>query len=87
MANLIVRNVDDAIVKALKTRARKRGTSAEAEHRAVLIAALLKPRRKSFAEVLAALEQISNTDGAGDPQSSSGRTTEQSRPKTPRVRA
>lgn len=53
MANLIVRNVDDAIVRALKTRAGQHGISAEAEHRLILEAALLKPEQKSFANILA----------------------------------
>lgn len=55
MANLIVRNVDDAIVQALKERAGKRGVSAEAEHRRILVQALGKPRKKSFASVLASM--------------------------------
>ena len=55
VANLIVRNIDERIVKALKARAGKRGHSAEAEHREILAAALLKRRKKSFAEVLAAM--------------------------------
>jgi plasmid stability protein len=58
MANLIVRNVDETIVKALKARAGKRGTSAEAEHRAILVEALTKPRRKSFAEVVASMPNV-----------------------------
>lgn len=33
MADLIVRNIDEAIVKALKKRASQHGISAEAEHR------------------------------------------------------
>jgi hypothetical protein len=33
MANLIVRNVDERIVRALKSRAGKHGRSAEDEHR------------------------------------------------------
>lgn len=52
MANLIVRNVDDAIVAALKARAGLEGVSAESEHRRILAAALLKPVKKHFAEVL-----------------------------------
>lgn len=35
MATLIVRNVDEAIVKALKQRASRHGVSAEAEHRKI----------------------------------------------------
>ncbi len=52
MANLIVRNIDDEIVKALKAKAGLEGISAEAEHRKILEAALLKPKKKSFAEAL-----------------------------------
>lgn len=58
MANLIVRNVDDSIVEALKARAGKRGVSAEAEHRYILSQVLGKPRKKSFAEVLAGMPNV-----------------------------
>jgi plasmid stability protein len=58
MANLIVRNVDERIVRALKSRAGKHGRSAEAEHRELLAAALLKSRRKPFAEVLASMPNV-----------------------------
>jgi plasmid stability protein len=40
MAQLIVRNLDESIVKALKARAAAHGRSMEAEHRAVLEEAL-----------------------------------------------
>lgn len=40
MAQLTVRNVDDAIAAALKERATKAGRSAEAEHRKILEEAL-----------------------------------------------
>ena len=52
MANLIVRNVDDDIVQALKARAGRHGSSAEAEHRRILAQVLLRPRRRTFAELL-----------------------------------
>jgi antitoxin FitA len=52
MANLIVRNVDEAIVRALKKRASEHGISTEAEHRKILEQVLLQPPKKSFAEVL-----------------------------------
>lgn len=52
MANLIVRNVDSAIANALKVRASQHGISAEAEHRLILEEALLKPKKRSLAEVL-----------------------------------
>jgi plasmid stability protein len=55
---LIVRNVDEAIVKALKVRADRHGTSAEAEHRKVLADALLKPRKRSFAQVLSSMPNV-----------------------------
>lgn len=58
MANLIVRNVEEAIVQALKARAGKRGTSAEAEHRRILADALLRTRRRSLAQVLAAMPDV-----------------------------
>ena len=58
MANLVVRNVDDSLVNALKALAGKRGTSAEAEHRRILAQALRKPRKKSFAQVLAKIPPV-----------------------------
>ena len=57
MAQLVVRNLDKAIVDALKKRAAKHGHSAEAEHRAILSEVLLRPR-KSFAEVLASIPNV-----------------------------
>ena len=52
MANLVVRNIDIEVVKALKLRAGKHGVSAEAEHRRILESVLTRPRKKSFTEVL-----------------------------------
>ncbi|MFM9073664.1 MAG: FitA-like ribbon-helix-helix domain-containing protein, partial [Cyanobium sp.] len=46
MAGLLVRGVEEALVRALKKRAGEHGRSAEAEHRAILSAALLSPRRR-----------------------------------------
>jgi plasmid stability protein len=40
MAQLIVRDLDEAVVAALKARAARHGRSAEAEHRRILEAAL-----------------------------------------------
>ena len=56
--NLIVRNVDAEIVKSLKERAVRNGRSAEAEHRAILEAALKRPRKRSFYEVLASMPNV-----------------------------
>ncbi len=58
MADLLVRGVDDALVRALKERAGAHGRSAEAEHREILAAALARPRRRSFAEVLASMPEV-----------------------------
>lgn len=58
MAQLVVRNLDQAIVDALKKRAARRGHSAEAEHRAILSEVLLKPKKKSFAEALASIPNV-----------------------------
>jgi antitoxin FitA len=60
MANLIVRNIDESIVKALKKRASLHGISAEAEHRKILEQVLLQPKRKSFAEVLKQIPDVGN---------------------------
>lgn len=58
MANLVVRNLDEDIVRALQQRAAEHGRSAEAEHRAILEAALIKTRRRSLAEVLASMPDV-----------------------------
>jgi len=58
MSSLIVRGVDDAIVLALKSRAARHGRSAEAEHRELLADALLQPRRRPLAEVLADMPDV-----------------------------
>jgi antitoxin FitA len=58
MANLIVRNIDESIVKALKKRANLHGVSAEAEHRKILEQELLQPKRKSLAEILMQIPDV-----------------------------
>ena len=58
MADLLVRGVDEAVVKALKEQAGAHGRSAEAEHREILAAALVRPRRRSFADVLASIPAV-----------------------------
>jgi antitoxin FitA len=44
MATLIVRKLNDELVRRLKDRASRHGRSAEAEHRAILEEALRPPR-------------------------------------------
>jgi len=58
MANLVVRNLNENIVVALKQRAARHGRSAEAEHRLLLEEVLLRPKGKSFAEALAAMPNV-----------------------------
>ncbi|MGR3276116.1 FitA-like ribbon-helix-helix domain-containing protein [Acaryochloris marina NIES-2412] len=62
MANLIVRNIDDSIVRALKMRASQNGLSAEAEHRKILEQVLLHPPQKSFTEVLSQIPQVGSDE-------------------------
>ena len=58
MADLLVRGVTEELVRALKQRAGAHGRSAEAAHREILAAALGRPRRRSLAEVLAAIPGV-----------------------------
>ncbi|MGD7033821.1 FitA-like ribbon-helix-helix domain-containing protein [Methylotuvimicrobium buryatense] len=58
MPSLVVRNLDDSIINALKERAVKHHRSTEAEHRAILAEVLMKPQRKSFAEALANIPTV-----------------------------
>ena len=55
MADLLVRGVDDTVVRALKERAGAHGRSAEAEHRAILASVLAGPPKRSFADVIATM--------------------------------
>lgn len=58
MPSLLVRGVDEVLLRALKKRAGEHGHSAEAEHRAILVEALSRPRKRSFAEVLAEMPDV-----------------------------
>lgn len=54
MSQLLVRDLDEDVVDALKRLAAANGRSAEAEHREILRSHLLKhPKKRSFKEVLA----------------------------------
>jgi plasmid stability protein len=56
---LIVRNVDDGLVRALKRRAARHGRSAEAEHREILRGALRGDiERASFKHALATMPHV-----------------------------
>jgi plasmid stability protein len=58
MAQLMVRNLTEDLVKALKRRAAKHNRSAEQEHRDILEAVLRGPRKRSLAEVLSSMPNV-----------------------------
>jgi plasmid stability protein len=58
VAQLIVRNLPDELVLALKRRAARANRSAEEEHREILRAALQGTRRRSFVQLLAAMPNV-----------------------------
>jgi antitoxin FitA len=61
VAQLIVRNLEDSVVKALRERAVSKGRSTEAEHREILREALSKIRRGTSLKTL-----LSDMPDAGD---------------------
>jgi len=58
MAQLIVRELEESVVRALKVRAAKKGVSAEAEHRAILREVLLRQPDRSFKQALLAMPNV-----------------------------
>lgn len=54
MGQLLVRNLNDQLIRSLKERAARNGRSVEAEHRAIL-ESVLEPETESFAELAARL--------------------------------
>jgi plasmid stability protein len=58
VAQLIVRDLSEDLVKALKQRAAKRNRSAEQEHREILQSVLRGPKRQHLADVLAAIPNV-----------------------------
>ena len=60
MGQLLVRELEQSIIDALKSRAAEHGRSAEAEHRAILEQALLQPNRRTFVEVLMDIPDVGN---------------------------
>lgn len=69
MAQLIVRQVDIEVVRALKLRAAEKGTSAEAEHREILRAALLRPSAaSSFKRALASMPDVGEDADFDEPR-------------------
>ncbi|MBL8271594.1 FitA-like ribbon-helix-helix domain-containing protein [Steroidobacter sp.] len=62
VAQLMVRNLPEELVKALKQRAAKHNRSAEQEHREILRAALHGPQRRHLADVLASIPNVGNDE-------------------------
>lgn len=55
--SLLVRNVDDELVRQLKLRAARHNRSAEAEHREILKQALAGESKESFQEIAARMRE------------------------------
>ncbi|MEY4577933.1 MAG: hypothetical protein RL701_2636, partial [Pseudomonadota bacterium] len=66
MAQLLVRDLDDELVVALRKRAAKHGRSVEAEHRAILKAALRKAPARDFKELLLAIPKSQSDEDEAD---------------------
>jgi plasmid stability protein len=58
MRQLIVRNVEEAVVTALRARAARHGRSAEAEHREILRGALLRGSSSSLKKHLLEMPDV-----------------------------
>ncbi len=58
MAQLIVRNLDEEIVRELKLRAARNGRSAESEHREILRLSLVPKPRKSIKDMLLSMPDV-----------------------------
>lgn len=58
MAQLIVRNLPETLVRALKVRASRNGRSAEAEHREILREALIRRKGRSLKRLLAEMPSV-----------------------------
>ena len=63
MAQLLVRNVDEELVRALKDRAAKKRRSAEAEHRDILREALASRRKGATLKALLLTMPDAGDDG------------------------
>jgi len=68
MAQLIVRNISDRVVEALKRRAAEHGRSAEAEHRALLEATLLRKGGPSLKKHLLAIPELGEVEDFAIPR-------------------
>jgi antitoxin FitA len=58
VAQLIVRNLSEDSIEALKRRAAKHNHSVEQDHREILESVLRRPKRRSLADVLATIPDV-----------------------------
>ncbi|MSP61228.1 MAG: DNA-binding protein [Myxococcales bacterium] len=58
MAQLIVRNLEEKLVRRLRERAARSGRSAEEEHREILRSTLLAVPKKTFKEALLEMPDV-----------------------------
>ena len=80
MAQLLVRNLDDALVRDLKKRAGEHGVSVEEEHRRILREALsgdATEKRRSFWQALSDMPDVGDDAVFERERSVSGRGTDQ----------
>jgi plasmid stability protein len=69
VSQLIVRDLDPALVQALKLRAARHGRSAEAEHRAILREVLsAETARPGFKEILASMPDVGSDEDFAVPR-------------------
>lgn len=66
MAQLLVRNISDALVKSLKLRAAAHGVSAEEEHRRILLEALAEADKSVNESKIRSLLNIGGTGETDD---------------------
>jgi plasmid stability protein len=65
MAQLIVRDLSEDLVRALKLRAAKRNRSAEQQHREILQSVLRGPKRRHLADVLSTIPNVGEDSDFG----------------------
>ena len=58
MANRLIRGIDDELAQRLHEQAPFHGRNAEAEHRAILVAAPSSPRKRTLARFLATMPKV-----------------------------
>lgn len=76
MGQLIVRNVDDELIQALKIRAAQKRRSAEAEHREILREALAsRGKRKTLKDMLLAMPRVGDDADFERPRDLGRKTT------------